>query len=184
MGKAEFNSYLKEQDAILASQPKINWEKEKEYWLKNIIKLYDQIEAYLQEFKKKGDVKFLYEPIEKHEEKLGAYSANKMIISVKGTNVTLDPIGTILIGASGRIDMTGPSGTVRFVLVPGEETGVGLRITVVDGANENREKKDSSDPQGVTQTLTWKIATPPPNIRYEELDEESFFEALMEVINA
>ncbi len=29
----------------------------------------------------------------------------------------------------------------------------------------------------------WKIATPPPNIKYINLDEETFFDALMEVID-
>ena len=31
--------------------------------------------------------------------------------------------------------------------------------------------------------LTWKIITPPPHIDYLEITEESFFEALMEIIN-
>ena len=71
------------------------------------------------------------------------------------TRIVFTPIGRIILGTLGRIDMSSDFGSVRFVVV----------------SNDSNTK------------LIWKIITPPPQVLYLEVNEESFFEALMEIIN-
>ena len=44
------------------------------------------------------------------------------------------------------------------------------------------EVKD--EPEPAVEEWAWKISTRPPNIKYIELEEESFLSAIMEVANA
>lgn len=85
-----------------------------------------------------------------------------------------------MIGAKGRIDMDMESGTgeVRFVLVDERSDGP---LAPRQGSASQRSKSKKIDESKIS--WTWKIATPPPSIRHIPLNEESFFDALMELIN-
>ena len=92
----------------------------------------------------------------------------------------MTPVGTFLIGAKGRVDVVGPAGRTRFVLVDSKASGPTLKVTVNIGGKPER-------PVVVSQpgkiNWVWKIATNPPTIQYIELTQESLFQALMEVAN-
>ena len=51
------------------------------------------------------------------EDPIGSYPVEEMHIQIKNKEVVLDPIGTNIIGAKGRVDMKGSAGIVKFVLV-------------------------------------------------------------------
>ena len=93
--------------------------------------------------------------------------------------VQFEPIGTIIFGAKGRVDMHGPHGTVKFVLVPKTASSSTIRVIVRDSSSETKE-----EPEPIVEEWAWKIATRSPNIKYTELEEESFLSAIMEVANA
>ena len=52
-------------------------------------------------------------------------------------------------------------------------------ITKLIYSSEPEKKNDENAPI----EWEWKITTPPPRIKYIDINEESFFSALMEVIN-
>jgi hypothetical protein len=85
----------------------------------------------------------------------------------------LTPIGTVLIGSKGRIDMSSSAGEVKFVLVE------------KDSKDPFKFKKSMNDRKKSANSLSlqWKISTSPPSIKFIELNEESFSDALMEVLN-
>jgi hypothetical protein len=103
-----------------------------------------------------------------------------MLVNIKGQEVELDPIGTNLIGARGRADMHGRRGTVRFVLVGKTSSRPNVRVSLADASKGSRTEIASKDSE---IEWSWKIATPPPRIEYLELNQESFLDSLLEVIN-
>ena len=96
------------------------------------------------------------------------------------------PVGTILIGALGRIDMEGPNGIVKYVLVPEISNAPKIEtaiLSTVEDRKKWKEKQQKEAEEIMKANKVWKIATPPPNIKYLDLNEDIFFDKLMEVID-
>ena len=180
MGKKEFDEYLRKQQANTESRTQIDWNKKRDEWLKFVEDFYKELEGFLGEYTKSGDVTFDYREKDIHEDFIGQYRVKSLLIRIKNKDVVLDPVGTNLIGAKGRIDMTGEAGVVKFVLVDKNSSGPRISVTIsTEGPQEEKgteEKRDQIE-------WGWKIATSPPRIRYIDINAESFFDALMEVIN-
>jgi hypothetical protein len=103
-----------------------------------------------------------------------------MIVQIGRRQITMTPVGTLLVGAKGRVDVVGPAGRTRFVLVSSEASSPVIKVTVSIGG-----KPDSLAPEVTPKEIkwAWKIATSPPTISYIELTQESLFQVLMEVVN-
>jgi hypothetical protein len=149
---------------------------EKEMWLRKADEFYSLVRDSLSEFTSTGMASLDFVDISLSEEMLGTYSMKEARISLGRQIVKLTPIGTFLVGARGRIDMKGPRGVARFVVVPPGTREPRIRISF--------EKKDApSDPIAPPETWIWKIATSPPRVTYIDVTKESFREALMGVVN-
>ncbi len=181
MGKREFDAYLKKRRADAETVTQVDWNKKRDDWLQYLADFYNQVERFLGEYRKSGDVTFKYDEKYMQEEFIGQYRARSLRIRIKDKDVVLDPVGTNLIGANGRVDMIGDAGTVRFVLVDKSSNGPGLSVPV-ETQDKPRKVEGEKETEGIE--WAWKIATPPPRIKYIEVNAESFFDALMEVINA
>lgn len=181
MGKKEFDEYLKKQRIGVEAGIQIDWGKKRDQWLGYLDSFYKQVEGFLSEYTKSGDVRFDYSEKDIHEEFIGQYRARALQIRIKNKDVLLDPVGTNLIGAKGRVDMSGDAGKVRFVLVDKDLSGPGMSITI---NTEGEPGSIEADKGSGRIEWTWKIATSPPRVEYIEMNAESFFDALMEVVNA
>lgn len=159
MGKRSFTEYIENHE--LGKEEETNWVDEKDKWLRHLNEFYDKVRMFLKDFIESKDVSIKYQNKWINEEHIGRYEVKRMILQFKGNEVFFEPIGTNLIGAKGRVDMEGSEGTVRFVLID-------------NGEKRNRENKFTE----------WMIATPPPEIKYIDLCEDSFFDSLLELINA
>lgn len=182
MGKEKFEEYLKFQQNT--QEKIINWEIKKEEWLKEVDAFLDQIKAYFEKYKDSVDI--TEHPLSLNEEYLGAYETKKLVVHFNNGTVTFTPMGRNVIGAKGRVDMEGKDGKVKFVLVGENAQAPQIMTTVITNDQEQKqhdEKMKRLDEKEKQEKNTWKISTPPPKIRYLELNEESFFDALMEVIN-
>ena len=106
MGKKDFDEYLRKRRQE-PEQPDIDWTKERDEWLAYLDQLHEMIEHFLKEYIESGDISI--EKVKKliNEEPIGEYEASSMTLEVRGNQVTLDPIGTNVIGAKGRVDMKG-----------------------------------------------------------------------------
>jgi len=175
MGKKELSAFIasKKKEAN-----KIDWNKRKNEWLIHLNSLYSDIVLWLEDYQGNGDILFNYEPIELNEEHIGIYECKRMKVRITSEEILLEPVGTLLIGAKGRVDVKGKNGTVKLVLVP--EKSAGPKIKVIISAKEQKEKNQKKK-EG-DENLIWKIATPPPVITYTDLDGDSFSDALLEVI--
>jgi hypothetical protein len=172
-----FDEFIKKQNESAGVEKKgLSIEQEKSMWLGKINELYALVEDSLSEYICTGLAQFAKNDISITEELIGKYAVQEALINLGRQVIKLTPVGTFLIGARGRVDMKGPMGNVRFVIVPPDSTGPRIRITIGDS-------EVPADPIIPPETWAWKIATPPPRVTYIDLTKESFREALMGVVN-
>lgn len=126
------------------------------------------------QFIQAGGVRLDYRDIELNEENIGSYTARQMILRIGRQEITMTPVGTLLIGAKGRAPRDGRASSWST----GRPPARGSKVTV-NISDTPEPPTAQAAPKEVT--WVWKIATSPPNIRYIELTQESLFQALMEV---
>lgn len=182
MSKKDFNRFV-DQASKEKKSKKIDWKKRREEWVLNLDKFYDGIQSFLNSFIKKGKITIEFKEIELTEEHIGTYKTKSATILIGNYTILLRPIGTTLIAAKGRVDMTGAYGKVKFVLVP--ESANKPQISAMISTEYMTKRETEARENGNEKSdWVWKIATSPPAIRYLLLDEESFMDAVIEVTNA
>jgi len=182
MSKKDFDEFLsakeKEQDDI----PKIDWEAEKAEWLSYLDSLYNLFHKCLDDYVKKGKIKISYDEISVTEEYVGSYKAKRMIIELAGEKIILKPVGTNIIGAKGRVDITGKYGSAKIVLVDSRMKGIGDHIKVSTHAAKETLKEDKKYHEE-TIIWEWKFVTAPPARLYQPINEETIYSVIMELSN-
>jgi hypothetical protein len=179
-GNSDFGAFVKRQQTESAEVEQVDWTKEREDWLGHLNELYRKIESFLAEYIQAGEVKLSYRDIELNEENIGSYTARQMVLKIGRQEITMTPVGTLLIGAKGRVEVVGPAGRTRLLLVDSKASGPRIKVTVSIGAKPEPPNVEAA-PKEIK--WAWKIATSPPTIQYIELTQESLFQALMEVAN-
>ncbi len=178
MTKIKFDEFISKQSSEIRESD-IDWSKNRDEWLEYLKKFQGTILSYLDEYILGGQVRITCDSKKILEEYVGEYEAETIIIHLGKNKVRLDPIGTNLIGAKGRVDMIGPNGKVKFVLVDKNASAPRISIEI-----SVRDKKLLPEVDTIPEIeWVWKISTPPPRIKYIELNSESFFDAFMEVAN-
>jgi hypothetical protein len=177
MSKTDFDVFINQQ-AKVKSDKSIDWEAERDEWLKYLSVFYKKVEGFLKEYVTDGRVACKYTEQEIFEEYIGSYSAKALNIELGSHKLKLEPIGTNIIGAKGRVDLIGANGKVRFVLVNKNASTPKIKLSVsIKGEEPPKEEKE---PKVIE--WEWKIATRPPRIQYINLEQDTFLEALMEVV--
>jgi hypothetical protein len=184
MAKTDFDDFVRRQQQLSAAAEQevpFDPKKELEDWLHYLNALYADIQAYLKDYISGGSISFRIEKKELNEDFSGPYFAPKMVIRIGLQEITLDPIGTMLVGSKGRVDVIGRAGTSRLTLVNKKITSVRqlVSVTVVDPENPPPSKK----PVHSEIEWVWKIMSRPPALSFIELNKESFLEMLLEVSN-
>lgn len=176
--KKTFDGFVASQ-TIQTKESEIDWDKHRDEWLSKLEEFYILVENFLHEYIEKQQIQLVYNSKKIIEEHIGSYDAKTAYIVIGRNKIYLEPIGTNLIAAKGRVDMNGPSGKVKFVLVDKDASAPNAFVHIwIEG-----EEPPSEQPRKDIVEWAWKIGTPPPRIRYIELTQESFFDALMEVAN-
>ncbi|MBE0508550.1 MAG: hypothetical protein IBX50_17840 [Marinospirillum sp.] len=176
MSPNAFREFLQNQKQQAPAENEIDWAGKLATWQAAVESFIDQVKAYLSEFS--DDIHIKNGTVTLSEEFLGTYEVPSLTLKLPAGRVLIKPVGTNLIGASGRIDMEGPEGKVKWVLVP--ESSERPKITV-----QIREDIDEPlvTPEDKPEKRVWKLATPPPNIRLVAMTKDTFLEAVMEVAN-
>jgi hypothetical protein len=173
MSNKKFEEFLNQQTENADSKP-IDWDKKRANWIRDLGAFYGSIESFLKPYIEEGKIKMAYGKKKIFEEHLGEYEAKNAMIFLGSNKVKLEPIGTNLIGVEGRVDLIGPNGKVKFFLI--NKATKAQKISVC-------EQPPLAEENGFEEECTWKIATSPPNLIYFDLEQNSFFDALMEVAN-
>ena len=171
-----FDDFVNQQ--IAKEEPSIDWIQVRDDWKKHLDEFYQLAQKFLRKYIAQEKVRITWTTKQINEEYIGSYDVEFLEVQIGTIKVHFDPIGTRILGVKGRVDMHGPHGTVKFVLVPKTDSSPTIRV-IQEVASEVKD-----EPEPVVEEWAWKILTPPPNIKYIELEEESFLSAIMEVANA
>ena len=150
-------------------------------WRRELDTLYSDMEEYLQSYTESGQIKIERRPVQLTEEYLGTYDAEALAMSIGGDEVIAQPVGAMLIGSSGRVDLTGPLETLRIMLL--EKGGPAMKITI---SGDGGPKETSSQPlvRGEVDHRGWYFVTRPPAATVTAFDEDTFQRAIMVVSGA
>ncbi len=167
---SNFDKFLADQKADKAKYGDLS--ERKAQWVAKIDALYGQVRTLLEPYQANGSMEFALSLSEIHEEELGSYQARSLTINLGVSSVRFMPVGTMLLGSPGRVDLVGLRGSVRFVLVLPEMD----RPMHVAAAESKRSPLDLAP-------YVWKISTSPPGIRYSDINTASLQSAIMEAAN-
>lgn len=164
-----FEDFLSEQESENNEFLAIDYEEDKQKWLAKIDEFYELVQEYIHGYLEQGKIGEEWKTLQLQEDHFGEYEVKQLILKIGKKRLIFKPVGRFIVGCQGRIDLISDLGSVRFLLVP----------------------KDFDEPSTFflghftpqTQWL-WKIASRPPKVSYLEITEETFFQALMEVVNA
>jgi len=97
---------------------KVDWYERKTLWLKSIDNLYNTVDIIIvNNFRNAGfEVSSKKEKVRIFEEYIGAYDVENYYIKADNFEIKFFPVGTIIIGAYGRVNMVLTNDTVKLVL--------------------------------------------------------------------
>lgn len=172
----KFEEFVKRENTIVAADGSDVREGLLAEWKDHLEELYGKVRDLLRPYTEKHEIAIdETESVEIREERLGRYHVPTMKITVgkKGKWVSLRPVGTDVIAARGRVDMSGPNGMFKIVLVDPSLDAPRFRSTLPD-VSGSRETQRGSD-------LAWRFVTSPPSMRYVGIDRQTFLNAVMEL---
>lgn len=182
MSKEDFDAFVKRQQA---EDEKAGFDPQQQLreWLGYLNALYEQVEGYLKTYVESGTAKTERRDVQLNEEFVGDYVAQKLFLTIGRSIVTFTPIGTMLIGAKGRVDVQGALGTARLILINKQVTSANqlIRVTVTRAGDQPPTPPAE---QSINQIeWAWKISTPPPEMKFTELTQDTFFNMILSVAN-
>jgi len=185
MSKTSFKAFIEKEKSVDSRIKSINWEERKNLYLYRLKTLFRDVEVFLRQFTESNDIQIKKGKKRIEEDYIGKYEVPVLRIQLYEKYATLVPVGTLMIGTPGCVDLVGEIETIRFALAdknedhPQPPTSFSLIWLEEDDKNEEIRTQDCRKCDYV-----WKIMTAPPYIRYLELNEDSFLSALQEVLDA
>ena len=99
-------------------------EKRKEEWLGSLTKLFIQIKTWLAEPVSQDLIEITEESFELDEYKIGSYKAPRLVLHAGHDSVSIEPVGTIIMGAKGRVDVKASGNSFKIILTDKNEWGI------------------------------------------------------------
>ncbi len=186
MPKTDFDEFVKRQQAEKEAAASIDWGSQRDQWLNYLNALYAQIESFLEAYLSAGQAQCEYREIPLNEENIGSYTARQMFLKIGRQEVTFTPVGTLLIGTKGRVNVLGSAGESRLLLLDKKATNARslIKVTVsVVGKGTPPSTPPVSQPLEPIEWV-WKIVSRPPEMKFTDLTQDAFFEMILEVANA
>jgi hypothetical protein len=177
----EFDEFVKREQEAAAGTASVDWDGEREEWLSYLDKLYKKVESLLRRYVSSGQIQLGYRSVELNEENIGSYAAKQMVLKIGPKSVVLEPIGTLLIGSKGRVDVIGPAGKAQILLVDSKSSGVASLIHVTVGVDWKLPAAPTKSRREIE--WEWKIVTRPPERKFIKITQQSLFQLIMEVAN-
>jgi hypothetical protein len=177
---AKFVADQQEQDA----DSTVDWAQVRDEWLGHLDSLYEKIVDFLREYSDKGTITLDFTEIELTESDIGSYRARKMDIRIGKQRVSLVPVGTLLVGCRGRVDVLGSAGRAQLLLVNEKVKRAADLIKVTATVHTKGHVPAASRPPEEPVSWAWKILTNTAQRALLDLDKESFLALLMEIASA
>ncbi|MGA2965345.1 MAG: hypothetical protein ABSD64_03975 [Terriglobales bacterium] len=184
MDVKEFDEFVKREQQAASEVASVDWDGERRKWLDYLEKLYKKVESLLDKYVSSGQIQREYRIVELNEENIGSYSARQMVLRIGRQSVVFEPIGTLLVGSKGRVDIVGPAGKAQLLLVDNQASGL-RSLFHVRFSSVGTGKKPPAPPSKPPREIKWewKIVTRPPERRFIEITQQTLFQLIMEVAN-
>ena len=181
----DFDVFVDRQhQAAAAMSEDMDWNKERDEWLRYLDFLYESIEGFLKSYIDAKKIGCHYQEIELNEDDIGSYKARKLILRIGRQEITLTPVGTLLIGSKGRVDVLGPAGRTRLVLVDDHiKNPRSFFHVTMHPVGRKSVSLPAPPPAKLPINWVWKILSSPPEVKLIELTRQSLFDMIMEVTN-
>ncbi len=170
------------------NEPKIDWNFQKEKWLSHISNLYYEIDLWTTEFQEEGIFKITKTQKKITEEEIGEYDIETLSISTDDNTLILDPVGTLLIGAWGRINLTSNKGKRIFLLLPigykNMRDHVNIKVEIITNPSEEKaieDKKQENEESFSYPNLEWYLLNE-QDFSYIKIVNEVFYDILGELL--
>jgi hypothetical protein len=162
-------------------EAKLNWAEVRDEWLENLESLHTRVAGFLKEYIDQGSISYGFSSISLVEDNIGKYAAKQMDIKIGRQRVSLIPIGTLLIGSKGRVDIVGSTGKALLLLLDekAKKPADLIKVKVTVG----RVSTPSTTARGPI-SWAWKIVTSGPQRKFVDLEKGAFLSLLMEIANA
>ncbi|WP_376985194.1 hypothetical protein [Bosea sp. R86505] len=180
MSKADFDKFIERQRAQASNSDTLDAAQQIQEWQDYLDTLYRDVESYMQKYIKLGSAKIEFRDIELNEEFSGIYVVRQMILRIGRSNIKFNPIGTMLIGSKGRVDVQGPRGIVRLGLVDKKVTSARQLIRVTVSSAGEYKAPPHPEREGDIE-WAWKIISPAPDVRFIDLTEDTFFDVILTI---
>jgi hypothetical protein len=183
MNTSNFDEFVRRQQEETQVAAQVNWNEVRDEWLAQLDRLYSRVESFLSKYVDSKQLQYEFRPVEINEERIGSYVAKQMVLRIGRQEVDLVPIGTLLIGSRGRVDVKGPAGAAQLLLVDRKASDMRslIRVTVTVGVGGKPPVAPAKPSQEIE--WEWKIVTRPPERRFVEITQQTFFDLIMEVAN-
>ncbi|WP_202369639.1 hypothetical protein [Pseudomonas sp. MWU318] len=174
-----FSEFVSKHSDVVESA-KFDPEKEIDEWINYLDQLYRTIEGFVSPYGDEGAVQLVFAPISIMEESLGTYVVNSARLLVGNAKFIFNPIGTMLIGSKGRVDLIGPTGRAMLALVRGNGPRISVKVTIDDGSKQVvTDSKSREEALEKLEPWEWKIVSNRPPYKYTELNADKFLNLLM-----
>lgn len=87
------------------SENKIDWEGQKNSWINDVSNLFNAIEEMFREYETEGLITFASGRLNMREQYIGDYQIPTLDFKLIGESILFRPIGTVIVGSHGRIDV-------------------------------------------------------------------------------
>jgi hypothetical protein len=184
MADMSFDDFvLREQQAVKVSDQKpVDWQAEKAAWLRHLEELFTQVNGYLKPYVDAGQVVIEYRTIDLSEEYIGRYSAKEMIITIGSKTIKLEPIGALIIGSKGRVEVAGPRARAQLLLLDSKVRSTSQLIHVSVSINGGLPSPPPPEPPSDIKWV-WRIVTRPPRREIIKINKDNFLNLLVEISN-
>ncbi|MGD1102434.1 MAG: hypothetical protein ABSA59_10240 [Terriglobia bacterium] len=184
MADKSFDNFVRrEQQAVKVSdQNPVDWQAEKTAWLRHLEELFTQVEGYLKPYVDAGQVVIRYRSINLNEEYIGLYSTKEMIITIGSKTIKLEPIGTLIVGSKGRVEVAGPRARAQLLLLDSKVRSTSQLIHVSVSINGGLPSPPPRKPPSNIKWV-WRIVTRPPQREIIEINKDNFLNLLVEISN-
>ena len=183
MSKSAFDAFVQEQQTDSEKIASFDPKQQLQEWYNYLDLLYTTITSYMERYISANTASITYDDITLTEDFSGSYSIRRMLLKIGRSTITFTPIGTMLIGSKGRVDVQGPRGGARLFLINKNVSSAQQLVTV-------RVSRPGAPPPALPTAedvraieWAWKIVAPPPEIRFIDLTEELFFDMILTVAN-
>ncbi|MDR3517226.1 MAG: hypothetical protein P4M00_15565 [Azospirillaceae bacterium] len=184
MTKTDFDKFVERQQAKQQEEAAFDHKKQLQKWLEYLDTLYKQINGYLEKYITNGAATITYRDVIINEDFIGPYAVQELILKIGLSTITFKPIGTMVIGTKGRVDVQGPRGSARLSLVNKQVTSARelVRVTVLRSGDPTPTSLSRKEIENIE--WAWKIVTPAPQMQFIDLTPDAFFDMVLSVADA